>query len=164
MTDIVKAVQEGLQNAPAIQALVAPPYIGEDAAWDMGWIFDAKLRVTLENTQLCAIVVNYGGGWSPPNIHNTMRFPQVVVDIWADPTRNSDHSVKYDDARAKAFRVYEAVYKVMHTVNRSLPAGTSIHWGDERIVSSEALAEPDITPVSDGNGAYMLRARFGITY
>lgn len=164
MTDIVKAVQAGLQDAEAVQAMITAPYIGEDDAWDKGWIFDSKLRVTLENTQRCAIVINRAGGWATPNEHNNMRFPLIVVDIWADPTRNTDHSVKYDDAEDKANDIFDAVRSVMHTVDRGRSGGGFIYWGDERITSSESLAEPDTTPVKDGNGAYMLRARFGITY
>lgn len=162
--DIVKAVQAGLQDSPIIQALTTAPYIGEDAAWTKGWIFDRKLRVAVENSQRCAVVINSSFGWTVPNTYNTARFPLVVVDIFADPTRNADHSVALDDAETKARHIYDELFKVMHTVNPSSANGLSIFWGDLRITSSESLAEPSVTPVADGNGLVLLRARFGVTH
>lgn len=157
--NIAKEVQIYLQSDPGIQALVVAPYIGKDSAWKHGWIFDSKLQVRMENTQRCAIVVSYAGGWTAPQDSNTFNFPQVVVDIWADPTRKSDHSVSVDDARDKCFTVYKKVFQALHLLDRR-----DIQFGDTRIISSEALSEPELSPVTNGNGAYMLRCRFGISH
>lgn len=164
MTDIVKDVQYALQAAPGIQSLVVAPYIGKDAGWVNGWIFDSSLQVGMENSQRCAIVINYGGGWFPPLEGNTNRFPMVVVDIWADPTRGIDNSVTVDDAKSKCFKIFDEVFKVLHLVNRDTPSGGAIFFDQTRIISSELLGEPDLTKVDDGNGAKMLRCRFGISY
>lgn len=164
MTDIVNAVQQALQEHPPIQALVAEPYIGSDAAWVNGWIFDSSLSTRIENSQRCAIVVSYGGGWNVPLDGNTVRFPQVIVDIWADPTRAADNSVSVDDAREKALKIYDAVFSLLHRVKRSTDDGGAIYFGGVRVITSESLGEPDLQPVIDGNGAKMLRCRFGLSY
>lgn len=164
MTDIVKDVQYALQEAPGIQALVVEPYIGKDAGWVNGWIFDSSLSTRIENTQRCAIVVSYGGGWRPPLDSNTVRFPLVVVDIWADPTRDTDNSVLTHDAKTKCFHIYSEVFKVLHLLDRSTDDGGAIYFDQTRIISSESLGEPDLSWVQDGNGARMLRSRFGISY
>ena len=88
----------------------------------------------------------------------------VVVDIWADPTRAAHNSVVTHDAKAKCFRIYEEVFKVLHLTKRSTDDGESIYFNQTRIISSEALGEPDLSWVQDGNGARMLRCRFGISY
>lgn len=164
MTDIVAAVQTALQEDAGIQALVAAPYIGEDAGWVNGWIFDSTLGARIENSQRCAIVVSYGGGWNAPLDSNLVRFPLVVVDIWADPTRAADNSVLTHDAKAKCFRIYDEVFRTLHLLDRADSSGEFIYFGDTRIMSSEALGEPDLQWVNDGNGARMLRCRFGISY
>lgn len=164
MRNIAKDVQVALQEDLGIQSLITEPWIGIDDAWDRGWIFDSRLGTALENTQRCAIVVSYAGGWQIPLDGNTNHFPAVVVDIWADPTRNPDHSYQYNDADDKLFKIYEAVFAVLHRTHRADDAGNSIFFNGGRIISSESLGEPDITSVTDGNGSRMMRCRFGISY
>lgn len=164
MTDIAKDVQAYLQAHPAVQEMVTDPYIGSDDAWVHGWIFDSNLKVRIENSQRCAIVVSYGGGWFPSLESNTVRFPLVVVDIWADPTRKADMSVAVDDAKTKCFDIYDAVFKALHLVNRDTPSGGAIFFDQTMITSSESLGDPDLTWVDEGNGARMLRGRFGLSY
>lgn len=163
MTDIVKDVQVELQNAPGIAALVAEGLIGKDTGFTKGWIFDSNLFVRMENSQKCSIVVSYAGGWNAPDSDSQTYFPAVYVDIWADPTRNADNSVKVQDARAKAFRVYEQVKKVLHLTRRS-ENGHPVRFNNTVISSSEILGEPELEKVSDGDGAYMMRLRVGISH
>lgn len=160
MTDIVKDVQVALQDAPGIQALVTEGLIGKDNAWVNGWIFAYDIIGKIENTQKCAVVVSYGGGWRAPEEGSQERFPIVVVDIWADPTRHPDNSVKVADAESKAFRVYSEIRKVLHLLERQ-----NIVFNETPIASSEAMYEPDpIQKVTSGNGARFLRSRFSISY
>ena len=162
--DIAKDVQFHLQLSPLIQELVRFPFIGKDDAWVNGWIFDTNLKCVLENSQRCAIVINYAGGWTAPLEGNTVSFPIVLVDIWADPTRSEDNSVLFEDARLKCFKIHAAVKRVLHIVDRSSNSGEAVLFNTTRITSSELLTEPDLSPVEDSNGAYMLRARYGISY
>jgi hypothetical protein len=163
-SDIVRDVQYYLQGSSPVQELVEPPYIGKDAAWVNGWIFDSNLKVAIENTQLCAVVVSYGGGWAAPQDDSTAEFPLIVVDIWADPTRADDHSVELEDAKTKCFAIHKAIKKALHFSQRVSPEGSSpLYFQNTRVTSSELLGEPALTPVLDGNGAMMLRCRYGVT-
>lgn len=164
MTDIVAAVQQHLQQHPAVQALVQAPYIGKDSGWVNGWIFDSELSVRIENSQRCAIVISYAGGWRTAEEKSTTRFPSVAVDIWADPTRSADNSVLVHDAKTKCFRIYDAVFEALHLREITNEDGSFLYFSDVRITSSESLGEPNLQWVTDGNGARMLRAIFGISY
>lgn len=164
MTDISADVVYYLQNAPSVQDVVTPPYIGSDDAFVNGWIFDSNLMVRQENTQRCAIVVSYGGGWAAPLDGNTAHFPSVVVDIWADPTRNEDNSPTTDDAKAKCFFIHDAVFKALHLAHHADVDGNSpIYFDNTRVTSSELIGEPTLTWITDGNGARMLRSNYGIS-
>lgn len=162
--DISQDVQFYLQNSPIIQSMVLEPYIGVDDAWVNGWIFDSDLQVRIENTQRCAIVISYGGGWSSPLDGNTAHFPIATVDIWADPTRKSDNSVAMDDAKYKCFAIHAAVYQALHlSEHQPLTGGQVIYFNQTRVTSSELLGEPALSWVTDGNGARMLRANYAIS-
>jgi hypothetical protein len=164
-SDIVKDVQFYLQQQPEIQALLAVPgLIGSDDAWVNGWIWDSSLQGRIENTQQCAIVVSYAGGWLAPLDDSSASFPAVVVDIWADPTRAEDNSVRVNDAKTKCFTIHAAVKRALHlNQHRARNDASAIYFGNTRVTTSELLAEPDLQPVSDSNGAHMLRARYGIS-
>lgn len=164
MVDISKDVQYYLQHHPAIEALIASKAIGSDEAWVNGWIFDSNLQVRMENTQQCALVVNYAGGWSSPLEGNLAHFPMVVVDIWSDPTRKEDNSPKFDDAKTKAFDVFDAVFSALHLAHHETDDGQVIYFNQTRVTSCELIGEPLLSPVANGNGAKMLRCNFGISY
>jgi hypothetical protein len=165
VVDISADVQYYLQSSPEIQVLVETGIIGSDEAWTNGWIFDSNLLVRMENSQKCAIVVSYGGGWTVPLDDSSAAFPVVVVDIWADPQRFEDFSpVDSVNAKRKAFLVHAAVKRALHlTQHRSNNGSPAVYFDKTRVTSSELLGEPDLQPVSDGNGARMLRARYGIS-
>lgn len=164
MTDIVEAVQTRLQEFPPVQDLVTAELIGKDAGFVNGWIFDSSLSVSLEGKQKAAIVVSYGGGHDTPDPDSAVKFPVVVVDIWADPTRSDDGSVAVHDAKSKVFRVWDAVDAALHIQKRTEEDGTALFFGDVRIITSQRLGDPDLQWVKDGDGARMLRCRYGITY
>jgi hypothetical protein len=164
VTDIVKDVQYALQESPSIQELVTSGLIGSGAGWVNGWIFDSDLSVRMENTQKCAIVVSYAGGHRALEPDSQTHIPLVVVDIWADPTREADNSVRVHDAKTKAFTVYDAVHKTLHLIDRGTSSGGAVFFDQTRIISSEVLGEPELNWVTDGNGTRMLRCRVGISY
>lgn len=144
--------------------------LGRSTKWPEGWVFDMKPYVAIENKQRVLIVVSQQGGWSAPNSHNTMKFPRIAIDVWADPTRNDDNSVSIDDADDKIVDVLKYVARTLNKVN--LSAEFIEMWGtaDEiasktgvPILASQQLDEVELSPMSDGNGARMGRVYFGIT-
>lgn len=147
--------------------------LGSDEIWAT-WIFaNESPHRRIENTQKCAVVIFVQDAWAPANGHNTLSFPRLFVDVWADPTRASDNSVSVQDAKDKIHSVYKAVDKYLHTLHRSTANGGAIRWGTAAeitdgsasiIVSSERLdGYPALSPVADGNGAWMGRVAYGVT-
>lgn len=166
MTALSLAVRNLLIQDSAITDL-----LGKSVIWPQGWIFDGSLRVKLENTSRVAIVVNEIAPFGTPNQHNTMTFPRVSVDIWADPTRNTDKSVQLDDAKNKIEAVGKLVNAHLHTVDTGTSSGEVLIWGtaDEIlaktgvvVAGSERLTGPEYNPVSDSTGAWMGIWTFGV--
>lgn len=166
MTKLSLDARNFLAQDTALRAL-----LGRSASWDT-WIFsDKPVGVKVEGTQKCLIVINENGGHAAPNEHNTMRFPLMIVDVWADPTRNADGSVKQDDAKDKIEVIFARLKKHFHTVHLSRPNGLPYIWGTDAqitqktgsiVLGSIQLDEPDYSPVLDGNGAWMGRVRYGV--
>lgn len=147
------------------------PLLGRSVSWDT-WIFsDDPVGVHIENTQKCLIVITENGTHAAPNEHNNARFPKLFVDIWADPTRNADLSVKKKDAKDKIEIILKQINKSLHTVHLSRPAGELIIWGTAEqiatktgvpILGSKFLTGPDYSPVRDSEGSFMGRVTYGV--
>lgn len=174
-------------QVPEVKALVRAGTIGRSTLWPEGWIFDSQpFGVTIEKYSAKAmIVVADGSGWMSPNEHNTARFPQIFVDIWASPRRKDDGSAADYSADTRIEEIFDAIRPYLHTVNMSVPGnpttaptlpylgrpGSPRFWGTPEqiqartgalVISSQQLGEPDFSDVRDGNGARMGRYRFGI--
>lgn len=165
MTKLVYAAVNFLVQHPSVTSLVGVDDLGDPM------IYANRPEATIENTQTSMIVITSDSGWGA-NDHNTARFPILYVDIWSDPTRNPDNSVRRKDADLKIEDVYEAVDKLLHRVNNSEPGGKSIMWGTEeeleartgvRIISSTRQNEPDIRPAFDDEGALIGRIRYDVS-
>lgn len=145
--------------------------LGRSESWDT-WIFsDHPQQVTIENNGRCLVVVTEDDQWASPNQHNTMDFPQVFVDIWADSTRNSDRSVQVFDAKDKILKIKPLIDRHLHLVNLSNPEGLPYMWGtaDEIlnktgviVAGSQRISGPKLSPVLDSPGAWMGRITYGI--
>lgn len=145
--------------------------LGSSQSWAT-WIFDQKpVGVKVEGTQKCLIVINEYRPFTSPNEHNTMRFPQITIDIWADPTRNSNKSVKTWDADTKIETIQKQIDAVMHTVDRGTPGGMPIIWGTAAqvaaktgsiVAGSTRLDGPDYSDVKDSEGSRMGRLLYGV--
>lgn len=145
--------------------------LGSSQSWAT-WIFDQKpVGVKVEGTQKCLIVINEYRPFTSPNEHNTMRFPQLTVDIWADPTRNSNKSVKVYDADTKIETIQKQIDAVLHTVDMGTPGGMPHIWGTAAqvaaktgsvVAGSSRLDGPDYSDVKDSEGTRMGRLLYGV--
>lgn len=153
--DIVQGCVKYLQAFPDVVAVVgsfavvpASPYL-----------FQHRLWVEMEGSQSTAAVISSDTGWAAPNLHNTLRFPRVVLTLYADPARDSQGNVtdpgevrrRIDDA----FTVFD---RRLHRVS----GGTQM-WGTVRTVSCERLTEPTNAAVPDGDGLRSLVASYAVT-
>lgn len=165
MTTLSLAARNLAAQDPAVTAL-----LGSSTNWAT-WIFSDQPYVTIENKQKVMVVITENGNHSSPNLHNTMRFPRMLVDIWADPTRNSDNSVKTPDAKDKIEAVVKVLNRLFHTVDNSDSRGMPLIWGTQAQIASKTgvvvlgstqLNGPEFSPVSDSNGAWMGRVTYGV--
>jgi len=165
MTKLVYAARNFLVQQSSVTDLLGIDDLGDPM------IYANQPEATIENTGTSMIVITSTTGWGA-NAHNTARFPTLFVDIWSDPTRNPDNSVKRKDADLKLEKVYEAVDKFLHRVSNSEPGGRSVMWGTAtelanrtglRIISSVRKGEPEINPAFNDEGALIGRIRYDVT-
>lgn len=164
MTQLTLAMRNELAKDPAITALVGGGATFPD------WIFADKSYGKVENSQTSMIVISQDGQWAPPNQHNTMRFPRIFVDVWSDPTRNDDNSVRVDDADDKIEKLHTLISKHFHTVNMNND-GQIIQWGSQQdfltgrgvyIAGSARQQETSYSDIQNGNGGRMGTAVYGV--
>jgi hypothetical protein len=166
MTTLTLAIRNELAKVTPLRALLAKSKI-----WDT-YIFDSRpLGGPIEGSQLAQIVVSGTRPYTGANDHNTLRFPQINIDIWADPTRNVDGSVKVDDAKDKIEAIFPHVDRVLHRVDRS-QSGSVIIWGTAEEVANKTgvvvsgshriSGDIDYSPVKDSEGTWMGRISYGV--
>jgi hypothetical protein len=164
MTKLAYAARNFLAQQESVTSL-----LGSD---DLGpWIFVNQPEATVENTGDVLVVISSTSGWGA-NGHNTARFPVLIVDIWADPTRDpASHAVMRKDADLKVERVFEAIDKFLHLTHRSVN-GDSVIWGTPdqvtnrtgvRIIASERQDEPTMRPAFNDEGAIMGSVRYNVS-
>lgn len=138
---IVVAAYSDLHAVDPIMAM-----LGSDPEWGP-WLFSWNMHADIEGTSSCAIVLSHEGSWSSSNTHNTLAFPRVRVQCWADDTRDAAKNVTAQDARDKSWAVWLAVRAHWHR-----PYGFSEQWSDHvRVIGSYCLDEP-VWPLDSQGG------------
>ncbi len=166
MTALSLAVQRTLARDTALTSLLAKSTI-------LGpWVFDEKpTGAKIEGTQKCLIVINEGPQWTSPNTHNTLKFPTLYVDIWADPTRNDDGSVRVENAKNKIENIQKQVDRILNRMDSGTDAGGLIIFGTAAqvstksgvaVASSKRMAGPVYSEVTDSLGSWMGRLTYSI--
>lgn len=167
MTKLSLAAKNLLWQDTALRAL-----LGRSQSWET-WIFaDNPLNVHVEGNSRSLVVVSEGNPWTSMNTDNTMHFPTLLVDVWSDPTRNSDGSVRIDDARDKIETIASLLDKHFHRVHPSGAGGRAVIWGTAtqitnrtgyRVHQSHRSGGIDYSPISDTDQAWMGRLTYRIT-
>lgn len=169
MTNLALATRNMLAQQPSVRGLGV---LGRSTKWSDGWIFADKPFVVIENTGRALIVITQAGSWQTSNPHNTMKFPRIRVDVWADPDRNPDKTPKEYDADDKIQEVFKHIDSFLHTVNLDEPGGKTRIWGTASevatksgvtILSSQRLdGDIEYFDVADGNHARMGTMYYGV--
>ncbi len=120
------------------------------------WIFQDKPLVTIEQTSSIAVVVWYAGGWAGPNPHNTLRFPRIGIDMYADPQRASGNATRLGETRTRITAAFKVLDRHLH-----MAAGGQQYWGTVRICGSTRLSEPAIYEVDNTDGVLRLQVFYG---
>jgi hypothetical protein len=73
-----------------------------------------RLEVPVTGTGKIAIVVSRNGGWAQPDEVQTVEFPVLRVDVFADPTRFDDGGIRIMDGEDKGAAVLRVVDRLVH--------------------------------------------------
>lgn len=112
-----------------------------------------------QNSSMTAAFITSDGGWAGPNLHNTLRFPRITLNIWCDPLRDAGGNIADPhEVMLRANRAYEIVDNHLHR-----PEGETQWWGQIRTVSCARLTEPTTYRVPDGDGIVRLSATYAVT-
>lgn len=141
-TDIVQAAVTFLGSKPDVTAAV-----GADPDNSAPWLFQYKLQTAhFEGSQSTAAVVSHEGGWTGPNLHNTLRFPRLLLSVLGDPERDAGlNAVNPGEVQRRVNAVFEVFDGYLHR-----PQGEAQMWGLIRTVDCSRLTEPSIYTVGDG--------------
>jgi hypothetical protein len=159
MPDLVTAARRELASHSDLTDL-----LGSDATYST-WIFRWRPYVIVEGTSSAAIVLSRRAAHAAPNTHNTMRFPRLQVEIFADELRNAAGN---PTRAARAEDYCESVFDVMDKYLHR-PDAKGFYWGAEgddpglRILSSWRLDELDVVDVPDGDGMVRGLVSYGVT-
>lgn len=154
--DIVSGTATYLSSEPVALAAVSTFNIGGQLT---PGIFQYRPWAKIEGSQRTCVVITYDGGWTGPNLHNTLRFPRVGINIWADPLRDGQNNVTDPgEVMRRAYATFEAVDQVMHRVG-----GGSVMFGTLRVIECVRLIEPVIYVVPDGDGLVRCQTSYAVT-
>lgn len=128
------------------------------ATGEAPWLFQHELWAEVEGSSATAAVIARGGGWTSPNEHNTMRFPRLALEIYADPLRDAGRNL------TNPGEVYRRIEAAFDAFDRRLhrPASATVRWGGVRTLGCLRLAEPIVYPVPDGDGLLRLQAFYAV--
>lgn len=154
--DVVSGAVTFLLAQPQVLAAVSSFTIGGSRT---PGVFQYKTWAKIEGSQgTCAVITN-DGGWTGPNIDNTLRFPRLAVNIWADPLRDSQNNVTDPgEVMRRAYATYRAFDAVLHRTG-----GPEVMFGTLRIIASVRLTEPVIYVVPDGDGLVRCQTIYALT-
>ena len=154
--DIVQAAVTWLLGFPDVLAALGTFVIDGELA---PGLFQYETWTPIEGSSSTACVINNDGGWTGPNQHNTLRFPRLLVEILADPMRDSGfNNTDSGEVRRRATAAFTAIDAHLHR-----PQGGTMLWGQLRVVESVRLTEPMIYRVPDGDGLVRLQTYYAVT-
>lgn len=152
--DIVQGAIKFLQAQPDVLAV-----LGSYPGTTVPYLFQRKLWVDVEGTSSTACLLFSEGGWTGSNLYNTMRFPRLSMEIWADPLRDGQNNVTDPgEVWRRANRAYQVIDQHLHR-----PQGGRQWWGSLRTIDCVRMAEPTVYEVPDGDGLIRLLVSYAVT-
>ncbi len=154
--DIVQAAATWLLGFPDVVSALGTFVI--DGVPTPG-LFQYSNWVNIGGSSSTSCVIDSEGGWAAANPHNTLRFPRLSINVWADPIRDSiNNNADSGEARRRATQTFWTIDRHLHRAQ-----GGSQIWGDLRTVDCVRLTEPTLYIVPDGDGLVRLMAYYGVT-
>lgn len=114
----------------------------------------------LEGTGQAAIVVRRSGNWTKPG-RNSQEYPILVVECYADASRNPNAEMMQDDAEARCYQLAREVDRVLHQLG-----GQHRHWPeddpDEGLYVIGCFRGSEATEPADKHGVKVVRMTFDV--
>lgn len=133
--------------------------LGTDDGTTEPWLFQHKMWTDVEGTSSTACLIGRDGGWAAPNLYNTMRFPRITLEVWADPQRDMHRNVTDPgEVWRRIEHTYEVIDEHLHR-----PMGGQQYWGTLRVIDCVRSTEPTIYEVPDGDGLLRLLTSYAVT-
>lgn len=154
--DLVQGAQKWLLGFADILAV-----LGVQQDTGTHYLFQHTLWAPMEGSESTAAVISRspGGGWANPNMHNTIRFPRLAVEVWVDPQRDDgSNAVDPGEAQRRIDNAYQVIDRHLHR-----PQGDAQWWGTVRTLGCIRLGEPWTYPVPGGDGLLRLQVFYGVT-
>jgi hypothetical protein len=157
--DVALAVRRRLASLAPCRAVLGPT--GSDSAATV-WMYVRSLSVVVEGSSRAAVVLSVAGGWARPNLMNTAQFPRLMLEIFADASREAG-VITRRDAEARAWAAWEPFNDELHRT-----AAFAEMWGASgsdlglRVWGSSLLSHPDTFGLPDWDGGIRLLAYYGL--
>lgn len=186
MTQLTLAARNMIVQTPEFKNLVSSGLIARTSTYPEGAAFDGKPTIQVEKLNGKGFLVfTVGRGWNSLNMHNTLRFPTLYIDIWMSAQRNTDQSVREYDADNRIEKVVKAILPYFHATNPDVAGeeGDPLipymgrpseirYWGTATeiqnktgvpIFHSYCEEEPDFRDVTNDIGSRMARLEINVT-
>lgn len=161
--DLASSAVERVRASSIFQDLVSAGLVGTDSVYPAGWVFQRTRRApatyrNVEGTGKACVVLSDRTSWAGPNQHNTARFPTLLVEVFADASRDSQGNVVADDADRRCKQVWDGLDRIFHdaaNVSHVWPLGL-------KIFSCVRWTELSIDDVPDGDGSVRGTAYYAV--
>jgi hypothetical protein len=124
--EVEAAVRKMLLDKDAVRT-----YVGE-------WVFKHQLDEVVSGTGRAAIVVRTGPGWATPDRVTTQEYPTLLLEFYADASRDHSGEILRADAVDRAKALYRVCDPLLH-------AKRGVRWGGTGglyVVTSARNGEP----------------------
>jgi len=122
-------------------------------------VYKFILEEPLEGTGKVALVVFRSGAWSAP-IRRSQEYPLLVVDCYADNSRDEDENKVIDDRNDRAYQLYREVDRVLHQVNHFARRWPTDDEDGLMVIGCHRGSEP--TPPVENAGVAMVRVTYDV--
>lgn len=123
-------------------------------------VFKDKLLEQVQGTGRSAVVVRTAGWWSPADDVQTVEFPVLVVEFWADCTRDELGNKAQGDAEDRARAGWRVLKPLFHAPPRGQVWGAVGSDRGVRVVASKLWQGPFFETENDSHGSL---ASYGYT-
>ena len=130
------AFAEGRPALTVVEQLKAANLLGSDSTWP-SFVFrgnEDELPIVIEASGSACVLLTFGGWWTVQNRHNTMKFPRILVGMFADTTRDDNAiptNLSTRKGKDRVQRMYDIIDPIFHD-----PTNTIHKFGTLQVVST----------------------------